>query len=278
MHSLIAAVLIGALTAATPTPMPIPTAPSLPTIYHSMTRPLCSSLQDRIKPALGMMIENDRTIAKSKPYFQDYIQRSFDQSDAGQNMAVMHLESLVTPLVKNTLAVQKLLEDPSVFPAVARSADDQRLLDIKVKMLRALAAQEAALDIINGFVTTQQLGQMQHEGFGYISAITGSGNPNQNNQGVTDLIGATPNPMHPQAFDDFAIQAGLAPNQYEIDPTTIPGLALGYNPISKLKEGITWTQDIGKKEAVPLVQSILAAATSCGYQPSAPPSSPSPNP
>lgn len=278
MHSLIAAVLIGALTAATPTPMPIPTAPSLPTIYHSMTRPLCSSLQDRIKPALGMMIENDRTIAKSKPYFQDYIQRSFDQSGAGQNMAVMHLESLVTPLVKNTLAVQKLLEDPSVFPAVARSADDQRLLDIKVKMLRALAAQEAALDIINGFVTTQQLGQMQHEGFGYISAITGSGNPNQNNQGVTDLIGATPNPMHPQAFDDFAIQAGLAPNQYEIDPTTIPGLALGYNPISKLKEGITWTQDIGKKEAVPLVQSILAAATSCGYQPSAPPSSPSPNP
>ncbi|HEY5342000.1 MAG TPA: hypothetical protein VIK27_13305 [Candidatus Aquilonibacter sp.] len=278
MHSLIAAALIGVLAAATPMPAPTPTAPSLPLIYHSVSRPLCSSLQDRIKPALGMMIENDQTIAKSKPYFQDYIQRSMDGSNAGQDMAVMHLESLVTPLVKNTLAVQKLLEDPAVFPAVARSADDRRLIDIKVKMLKALAAQEAALDIINGFVTTQQLGEMQHEGFGFISAITGSGNPNQSSQGITDLIGPTPNPMHPQVFDDFALQAGLAPNQYEIDPTTIPGLALGYNPISKLKDGITWTQDIGKKEAVPLVKSILAAATSCGYQPSAPPSSPSPNP
>jgi hypothetical protein len=257
------------LAAATPTPSP------LPLIYHSVTRPLCSSLETRIRPALAMMIQNDATIDKSLPYFQDYIKRSAEGSDAGRDIAVMHLESLVTPLVNNTLAVQKLLEDPSVFPAVARSADDQTLIAIKQQMLKTLATQEAALDIINGFVTTQQLSQMQHEGMGYVAALSASGPNGQTNSAVTDLAGATPDPTHPSQFDDLALNAGLSPNPYEIDLTRIPGLALGYNPISALKEGVEWTQDQGRKAADPLAKTVVNAAHTCGA-PASP--SPSPNP
>jgi hypothetical protein len=238
-------------------------------------RPLCSTLQTKIRPALGMMIQNDQTIAKSPAYFQEYIKQAQVQSDEGQNIAVLRLENLVTPLVDNTLAIQKMLEDPSTFPRVAQTDDDKRLLDIKQKMLKALAAQQAAIDIINGFVDTQQLSQMQHEGFGYLSSIT-SGPSGQGDPALAQLTGPTPDPTKPQMFDNLALNAGLAPNSYEIDPTKIPGLAMGYNPISRLRDGVLWTQDQSKKEEAPLAQTIIDTTHLCGAP--QPPAAPSPTP
>ena len=226
--ALLALLLIGA------TPTPAPTF--LPEIYHSVSRPLCSALATKFRPAIAMMIQNDATIAKSPPLFKSYIDSGAAGSDAGQNMAVMHLENLVTPLVQNTLAIQKLLDDPSVFPSDPKTPEDKQLVGIKNEALKALANQQASIDIINGFVDTQQLGQMQHEGFGYLSAMTGNNAPGQSSNDLNSITG-TPNPQgKPQVFDDTALQAGLQPNQYEIDLSKIPGLAVGYNPVSSLKE------------------------------------------
>ena len=271
MFAALAAVLLA-------TPTPLPSFPPLPQIYHTISRPLCSSLQDRIRQALGLMIENDAAIQKSLLDFSQYIKRATEGSEAGKDIAVLRLENLVTPLVRNTLAVQKLLEDPSVFPQVARTDDDKRLIEIKAEMLKSLAAQEAALDIINGFVQTQQMAELQHADAGYLSSLSAAGPSGQQNSAQAQLEGPTPDPNHPQTFDDLALQAGLAPNQYQIDPTTIPGLAMGYNPISRLRDGVVWTQNAGKKADALLVKSIIAAVRSCGGSPSQPPASPSPKP
>lgn len=251
-----------------------------------MSRPLCSALATKIRPAVALMMQNDATIAKSPPLFLDYIKLSSAGSDSGRDMAVYRLNSLVTPLVQNSLAVQKFLEDPSVFPPAAHSDDDKRLIDMKTKMLKTLATQQASLDIINGFVQTQQLDSMQHEGFGYMHAITGqSGTPGQNQQpGINQNPNSGPlggttqtnvNQSAPSNFDDLVLQAGLSPNQYEFDPTQIPGLQVGYNQIGKLKEGLEWTQDQSKKEEQPLAQAIVQAAQACGGQA---PAAPSPKP
>jgi hypothetical protein len=264
---MIAALAVMLLAAATPTPLP--SFPPLPEIYHSISRPLCSSLQDRIRPALGLMIENDATIKKSLPDFSDYIHRAAEGSDAGKDIAVLRLESLVTPLMNNTLAVQKLLEDPAVFPPEARTDDDKRLLQIKTQMLHAIATQEASLDIINGFVQTQQMAELQHADEGYISSLA---------SGPSGPSSPSPDPMHPQGFDDLALDAGLAPNPYQIDLTQIPGLALGYNPIGRIREGVVWTQDAAHKAEAPLAQTIIEAANSCGASVGQPAASPSPNP
>ncbi len=283
---LLAVVLAG--TAATaPSPAPTATPQNYPEIYHTMSRPLCSALATKIRPAVALMMQNDATIAKSPPLFSDYIELSASGSNSGRDMSVYRLNGLVTPLVQNSLAVQKLLEDPSVFPPAAHTDDDKRLIDLKTKMLKTLASQQASLDIINGFVETQQLGQMQHEGFGYMHAISGSNNttpaqnpqtgPNQNpNSGpVGGATQTNVNASVPGNFDDLVLQAGLQPNQYEFDPTQIPGLSVGYNQIGKLKEGLEWTQDQSKKEEQPLAQAIVQAAQACGGQA---PAAPSPKP
>ncbi|HTU71497.1 MAG TPA: hypothetical protein VMF11_14430 [Candidatus Baltobacteraceae bacterium] len=272
--AMLLAVLFAATGAGSATPAPAPTStPYLPEIYHTISRPLCSALVTKIKPALGMMIQNDAAIAKSPGYFQEYIQRAGEDNEVGQNIAVLHLENLVQPLVQNALAIQKLLEDPSVFPAVAQNPDDARLIQIKTQMLKALADQQASIDIINGFVDTQQLSGMQHEGFGYLSSIN-TGPNGQADPALQQLVGPTPDPTKPEMFDNLALNAGLTPNSYEIDPTRIPGLALGYNPIRRLKDGVVWTQDQSKKHEAPLADTIITTTKYCDSQPA----TPSPNP
>ncbi len=287
--AMLLAVVLSATAATAPSPAPTPTPPDLPEIYHTLSRPLCSALATKIRPAVAMMLENDATIAKSPPLFADYIKTSSAGSDSGRDMAVYRLNQLVTPLVQNSLAIQKLLEDSDVFPNTAHSDDDKRLIDLKTKMLKALATQQASLDIINGFVQTQQLGEMQHEGFGYMHAITGqNGTPGQPsapgpNQNPSEPIvgGSTQNSVTqgtPSDFDDLVLQAGLSPNQFEFDPTQIPGLQVGYNQIGKLKEGLEWTQDQSKKDEGPLAQAIVSASVACGAPGPQAPATPSPKP
>jgi hypothetical protein len=285
MRKDLAAAVLAAVLAAMGSPAfaqhakPKPTTnPSLgtppPEIIHVYSRPLCSALKGTIAPAIGMMMQNDQTIAKSPPLFQDYVKAAFENqgsaADEGaspaQNLAVLRLENLVTPLVNNILAIQKQLEDPSVFAKVPRTDDDEQLAKLKAQMLEALASQQAALDIINGFVDTQQLSAMQHEGFGYIASITGSDVRGQSAPSGTlaAQLESTPDSTKPQLFDNLAIDAGLAPNPYEIDLARIPGLALGYNPVSRLKEGVEWTQREGKARENALSKTIIATARECG--------------
>ncbi|HTX57811.1 MAG TPA: hypothetical protein VMD47_11990 [Candidatus Acidoferrales bacterium] len=275
-----------AFAAASPAPAAAPTMP--PQIYETITRPLCSALASKIRPAVAMMIQDDAVIAKGPPLFGEYIKTASAGSDAGKDMAIYHLNNLVTPLVQNTLAIQKLLEDPSVFPTVARNDDDKELIDLKDKMLKALASQQASLDIINGFVQTQQLGEMQNEGMGYLKEITGQAPSQGGAVGANGQLAmnqspqmqpagsSASNPSAPPNFDDLALQAGVQPNQFEIDPTQIPGLQVGYNPIGKLKDGLVWTQDKAKQAEQPLALAVIGASQECGAQ--LPASAPSPKP
>ncbi len=296
MRTTLAAALLGAFLAciasapaapkATPKPSPKPspraTATEPPTIYRTTVHPVCSALATKVRPAIGMLLENDRLIGQSPAMFKEYGMAQFNQSEAQQSMTVLHMENLVTPLANNVLAIQKLLEDPSVFPPAARNQEDQRTLDLKNKLLQSLSDQQAALDIINGFVETQQLASMQHEGFGYINAIASDGQ-RRNTGGVDPLhnIAPTADPLHPSPFDDTVINAGLPTNPYEIDLTRVPGLTLGYNPVKSLQQGVEWAQSDGKKHEDVLAKTVVDTVKLCGGSPAsgqAPVASPSPKP
>jgi hypothetical protein len=257
-----------AATKATPSPAPAPTAP--PEIYRTVVHPVCSALATKIRPAIGMLLENDQLIGKSPAMFKEYGMAQFNKSDAQKSMTILHMENLVTPLANNVLAIQKLLEDPSVFPPVPRDQESARTVDLKNKLMQSLADQQAALDIINGFVETQQLADMQHEGFGYIYSIANDGQ-NRNTGGVDPLhnIAPTADPMHPQPFDDTVINAGLPTNPYEIDLTRVPGLSLGYNPVRSLQEGVVWAQSDGQKHEATLAKTVTDTVKLCGGQPGA---------
>lgn len=290
MHKLLPAVLIVALatiapisplaaaTRATPAPANTPTPP--PTIIHLITHPLCSELHQHIAPAVGMMLQNDRQIAKSPDLFKHYNQAAMygvDNSASNENgmpggvtmsgesadgtmnssqrMALLGMENLVSPIAQNIIAIQKMLDSPALTRGTGNAEDDKRLKAIREKLLKALATQNAALDIINGFVDTQQLADIQHSGQEYISAV------NQK-----DVIGShsgqgTPTPF-PGTYNPN--QAGLGPNPYAIDLANIPGLTLGYNPVTRLLDGLHWTIAETKTRENDAANAVMESASLCG--------------
>jgi hypothetical protein len=258
----VALVAVGATTAPTPTPPP--------QIYHIVTRPLCSELHEHIAPAIGMMLQNDSTIKKSPSLFKQYNDAALYGSDAAsgqndpvagdpggvsnpsQNMALQGMENLIRPIANNIIAIQTTLDSPTLRNGTGRPEDDKQLQEIRAKLLQALAAQNASLDIISGFVDTQQMADLQHAGQAYISSMA---QPDKSN------TAATPGPVNPlQANPNYA---GLAPNPYNIDLATIPGLTLGYNPVTRLLEALRWTIDATATRENDAAKTVMSSAALC---------------
>ncbi len=247
-------------------PTPAPSTSSLPVIVRTVSRRVCSALHTHIGPAIGMLNQDDAYIAKGVPGFQAYNTANGNDSEAGKGIALLHLENLVGPLADNTIAVQKLLNDPNVFPAQPHDAQDVQLLVMRAKLLQILTAQNASLDIINGFVQTQQMADLQHADEGLIQSIA-----------QPDVKGQRSGAPTADPLTHNNEQAGLAPDPYTIDPATIPGLTLGYNPVSRLLEGLKWTQRQSSKHGSDAAKTIIPISVGCGGNPNARPL-PTPSP
>lgn len=263
-----------AATPATAIPAPKPSA-TPPTIVHIRSSPLCSAMRRVIGPAIGKVLQSDKYIANSKPLFHNFVQASASGLNKGsQDLAVSRLESLIGPLVKNTQAVEKLLSDPYAFPKVAYSDDDQKLLAMRVQLLAVNEQQKKALDLISGFVDTQNLGELQAAGHEYDNAL--SSNPKTT---------GTPNPAPTQAEADI-LKAGVTNAQNDparaADPRYKNSDAMvGANPLNVFEDQMTnYQQDIQGTEQV-AAKSVIEAVPLCGgHVPgqSAPAPGPSPSP
>lgn len=247
---------------ATPTPPP--------QIYHIVTRPLCAELHERIAPAIGMLLQNDATIKRSPALFKQYNDAALYGSDpatnqkgnpqsgdpsganASQNMALLQMENLIRPIANNIIAIQTILDSPELQTGSGPAEDQQRVHEIRDKLLQALAAQNASLDIISGFVDTQAMANLQHAGEAYISSM--------NTPDTTAKL-ASPGPVNPLQTDPN--YAGLPPNPYYIDPVTIPGLTLGYNPVTRLTGALRWTIDTTATRENDAAKAVMSSAALC---------------
>jgi hypothetical protein len=250
------------LIGADPAPKPAASGTPPPEIYHVITTPLCARLHEKIRPAIALILENDKIIAKSPALFRQYGKAAFNaptQDDSANNgapsandsinvdspatnMALQRMSYLVSPIAQNLIATQKMLTDGALDQTTGNKADDDQIAKIKASLLETSAFQSASLDLINGFVQTQQMGNLQHSGETYLSAINGSNVPNQ-------ML----TPATPSALQD-PNSPGLAPNPYAVDPLAIPGLQVGYNPLTRIMGGLDWTQgETTKRESADAV-------------------------
>lgn len=235
-----------------------PTLPPLRYISHTVVRPLCSALRRNFGPAIGLVLQNDRAIAKSPALLNNYnlALAQGTLSKARRNITLLRMSNLVGPLVANIQAARAKLDDPNAFPGQANNINDQLSLKIRKDLQRAIALQSVSLDIINGFVQTQQMHQIQNEGTEYIGAI--------NTSDVKQANGLpTPNPL----YHDSQLQAGVKSDPYSMDPTMIPGLTLGYNPISRLVGVMKWTQHAAKAREQHVASDVMIATQMCAPKP-----------
>jgi len=242
-----------------------------PQIYRLVTTALCARLHERVAPAVAMILQNDQKIAKSPPLFKRYQRGTLTALDstnpqygsaAPQNgdsmyntspetsMALQQMSYLVIPIARNLIAAQTLLDSVKLIEPTGNAEDDATIQRMKAQLLETIAYQSATLDLINGFVQTQQMGELQHVGEEYIGEIQGG-------DMTTPVVKNTPNPWQdPNA-------PGLPPNPYVLDPAQIPGLALGYNPLSKVMDGLQWLMTETQKREDVASKTISAVVTAC---------------
>ncbi len=242
-----------------------------PQIYHIVTTALCARLHEHVRPAVAMILENDQKIAKSPPLFKKYQRGTLTAQDAAipngngnpggmdsiynqspeTSMALQQMSYLVIPIARNLIAAQTLLDDAKMVAPTGNAADDAALAKIKQQLLDTIAFQSASLDLINGFVATLQMGELQHAGTEYLGAI-------QTGDLTSKPAQATPNPWQDPNTP------GLQQNPYAFDVTTIPGLAVGYNPLSRIVDGLQWLRaETGKREDT-AGKTITTALSECG--------------
>jgi hypothetical protein len=265
---LFAGLTLTALTALSAGVSPASTAPApaptpLKTIIRIHTSPLCTGLRRAIGPAVGKVLQNDGYIARSRPMFKDYVANSTLGSKAGVDMDVMHMETLIGPLVQNTQAIERYLNDP-ILKRRALTDTDKQLIEMRQQLLAVLAQQKQALDLISGFVDTQQLGELQAAGHEYDKAIMGAdvGTKGQGPTAASTPAGA------PTTAPNELLNAGL-PGSPSDPRATDPrysgsGNSVGYNPLKVFDQQVgVYQQAISSNENL-AAQAVMKAAVECG--------------
>jgi hypothetical protein len=149
MHFL--ALVLAATVVAAPVPSPSPAA--LKVIGSVRSTPFCTELHEIIGPAIVSVLANDDLIASSKPAFATlYHDDILAGSEARAHFDLYRLEKLETPIIANVKRVDTLLEG---------KPDDPKLQAIRAKLQAVAVQQKASLNVISGFVATEQLGEIQ---------------------------------------------------------------------------------------------------------------------
>jgi len=239
---------------ATTPPSPSGTQP--PEIIHVVSHELCSALRSRIGPAIGMILQNDQTIAKGPGLFTEYNKAVQTQSDDARSIALLRLSNLVGPIAENIIAIKNQLSDPRFFPPRPQSDGQAQSLALRQKLLTALGSQETSLDIINGFVETQNLADLQHRDEGLIRSLA---QPDFGNQ-------ASPTP-DPFVEPNQPGLAGIAPQEPGyVNPATIPGLTVGYNTTTRLRDALEYMRKETNTRENAAGAAVTQAVVACGGQ------------
>jgi len=265
---IVSVLLVAAAAGAQPTLPPLPplkgvstatpTPPPLKEITHVRSSALCGSLKRTILPVVGHELQIDKYIATSRPLFNDLTQkRRMNAGKGAEDLDVMRLEGLIRPLNDNIAEAKKLLDDPKAFPKHANSQQDKDLLAIRDSLRQSVARQENVLDMISGFVDTQQMGELQAAGHDYDAAISGSDTAKAANPQPT----ATP--------DSGLLTAGVGNSQNDVtrkyDPTYKESNTLFGNDVySAFSQAVgQYQQEIGKHESA-ASEVILRSVPQCG--------------
>jgi hypothetical protein len=159
--AVVAATVICPVSSPGPTTQPTP----LQTIGHVTATLLCSGLRNEIGPSISGLRVNDRIISQGQVMMTklraDALADPRSNSGTGgagasSEMDDLQMSYLVQALTKNLTRIERLLNDPVVFPKRAES-DDQRALDLAKARLAAVAAGQRK--ILNTLATTLQTNQ-----------------------------------------------------------------------------------------------------------------------
>jgi hypothetical protein len=153
-------------TAATPNPASTPPKE----IINVRTRALCSTLTQRIAPAVAGIIKNDQLIDLGRHEIGKLGADVAAQSNRA-HMDQLELKNIVDAMVHNLATIDGIM-DSARFSAAPTTDDERLAAAMKEHLLAVAARQRAAINVLDGMVETSDLGTLPHEGIDDSPALT----------------------------------------------------------------------------------------------------------
>jgi hypothetical protein len=207
-HLVLGAVLLAAASPApapkpTPTnpfnlnPLPQPSAPALPVIGTTRSKPVCTAIRRAIAPAVAASLKNDKTYGAIRAQIFDYVVKD---SNEAKDLHLMQMDRQVDAMVKNVDTLEQAIKSPALdIPPTAKPEDAKMLRDLRSTLSNVLVAQKLQLNTMSGFVETERMRR-----FGQLSEselnMQRSNGPNIAQPGGGPL--QTPTPVSPFLRDN----------------------------------------------------------------------------
>lgn len=227
---------------------PSPEASPLKQIIEVHSRQFCTTLTQRVEPAIAGLMKNDALIEHGRG---GLLRTSADAlaGSAAVNMDKLGIRNVALAMTHNIQVIDGILDDPARFPKSPSSNDDRAADGIKVQLLNIAQRQQTVVNAMMGTVETSAMGQMKSD--------LPLGNPTAHAQSVNPT--AVTGPGAPSG--DFA--TGLEdPHELSL-PALMDSDIAGTTIYDKLAALIARHQVVTQSVEATAADAVLTAAASC---------------
>lgn len=227
---------------------PAPSASPLKQIIEVRSRQFCTTLVQRVEPAIAGLIKNDALIEHGR----GGLLRTGADATAGSaavGMDKLGIRNVALAMTHNIAVIDGILDDPARFPKTPSSADERAADGIKMQLLNIAARQQLVVNAMLGTVETTAMGAMKGD--------LPVGNPT-----------AHARSQNPTAISGPGAPAGDLSTGLE-DPHTLSVSALMNSDIAgrtiydKLAALIARHQAVSESVEATAADAVVAAAASC---------------
>jgi hypothetical protein len=251
------ALLLAALTAAAG-PAVAQTGPAAaratppPTIGSTHSRGFCDTVRDNVAPSVLGLMKNDALIGAGHRAFAKMAHDTTTSSSAALDLDRVYLAQVVHALAHNVATIDTLLADQRRFPKTPASDDDELAAQLAAQLRAARDRQNDALNLIDGTLETEQMGQMRQDVSQQMqSAVGPSMAP------TADAPSPAPNFLDTAGLPSYSAIAAFDPRTLATSGT------LGNTPYDRVLHALDYDQArIAGAEQV-LSPTIVAAALGC---------------
>jgi hypothetical protein len=239
-----AALYVGA-TGVSPVPSPQPS--NLPEIARVRSTTICGILRDRIMPAMQRLAGADSQLQTGKLAFLNMGRNQVAQSRPALQLDEVHVEFAVKAMLDELGKMHDLLRNPNEFPKSPQTDDGKTAAALKAQIEAVEAQHQMAINVMNGTIESDRLGEMQHEGMQYMMTAIGPGKGES----------ATPTPAPTREPTSFIGYAGLpTPPDIIVDPRSVEARNLGADTLYGKLAGALYDRQL---HIVQLETSLTAA-------------------
>ncbi|MEO6990917.1 MAG: hypothetical protein ABI346_08950 [Candidatus Baltobacteraceae bacterium] len=191
--------------------IPLPTSTPLKEIGRVRASVTCTALRAIAAPTLVGLVKNDEVIGRGHQVVMKMRDDLKNNSSTALDLDRSYMETVVRALAHNLEIVDKLLGDSKRFPRFAKNDDERQALAMRDQLQAVSTSQMAALNVLDGQLETDLLGQMQTTpGLDTMKSVIG---PETRN--TPPPSAATPGPP------TYLSVAGLPSTDPQFDPRTL---------------------------------------------------------